>query len=120
MQSRTLGRTGLQVSELGLGGGGLGGIFGEVSDEEAQRTVQAAVDAGPSCHHFGLAIHDYDPVAVEAELRRRGLDPEPDSKMAWTILDPDGLRVEIAAYGYPEHIGRDCGGSSETCPAAPG
>lgn len=46
MQSRSLGRTGLQVSELGLGGGGLGGIFGEVSDEEAQRTVQAAVDAG--------------------------------------------------------------------------
>jgi len=46
MQARTLGRTGLQISELGLGGGGLGGIFGETSDEEAQRTVQAALDAG--------------------------------------------------------------------------
>ncbi len=88
--------------------------------ENALILRQAAEDAGPSCHHFGLAIHDYDPVAVEAELGRRGLDPEPDSKMAWTIMDPDGLRVEVAAYGYPEHIGRDCGGSSETCPAAPG
>ncbi len=81
---------------------------------------QAAVDAAPFCDHFGLAIHDYDSVAVEAELRRRGLDPKPDSKMARTIMDPDGLRIEVAAYGYPEHIARDCGGSSATCPAAPG
>ena len=46
MQTRTLGRTGLKVSELGLGGGGLGGIFGETTDEEAQCTIQAAADAG--------------------------------------------------------------------------
>jgi len=80
----------------------------------------AAVYAAPSCNHLGLAIHDYDSVAVEAEFRRRGLDPKHDSKLTWTITDPDGLRIEVAAYGYPEYIGRDRGGSRGTCPAAPG
>jgi hypothetical protein len=35
--------------------------------------------------------------AVEAELKRLGLDPEPDGDYAWTILDPDGYRFQVCA-----------------------
>ena len=43
----TFGRTGLEVSTLGLGGASIGGSYGPVEDEaEARRTVQAAVDHG--------------------------------------------------------------------------
>src|SRR5689334_4806275 len=41
-----LGRTGLQVTTLGLGSAPLGGLFEAVSDDEAGRVVKAAWDAG--------------------------------------------------------------------------
>ena len=43
---RRLGRSGLEVSALGLGGAGLGGVYGEVSDSEAIEAVRAAVEQG--------------------------------------------------------------------------
>lgn len=46
MQYRTLGRTGLRVSALGLGCASLGGVFGSVSEEESIRTVHEAIDRG--------------------------------------------------------------------------
>jgi D-threo-aldose 1-dehydrogenase len=41
-----LGRTGLQVTQLGLGSAPLGGLFEAVSDDEAHRVVEAAWKAG--------------------------------------------------------------------------
>jgi D-threo-aldose 1-dehydrogenase len=41
-----LGRTGLQVTQLGLGSAPLGGLFEAVSDDEAHRVVEAAWQAG--------------------------------------------------------------------------
>ena len=46
MQQRTLGRTGLQVSEITLGGGGIGMVWGETTEEECIETVKQAVAAG--------------------------------------------------------------------------
>jgi L-galactose dehydrogenase len=46
MQFRELGRTGLQVSTLSLGGAAFGQQYGTVTALEVQRAVQAAVDAG--------------------------------------------------------------------------
>jgi aryl-alcohol dehydrogenase-like predicted oxidoreductase len=44
---RALGRSGLQVSALGLGDAGFGGFaYGAVTDEEAVQTVRAAVASG--------------------------------------------------------------------------
>ena len=34
---------------------------------------------------------------MEAELKRRGLQPKADSDYAWTIQDPDGYTVQICA-----------------------
>ncbi|MBZ5643629.1 MAG: VOC family protein [Acidobacteriia bacterium] len=68
------------------------------------------------CNHFAFVIENFDFAKVEAELKRRGLDPKPDSKLAWTITDPDGFRVEITAPGLPEHIAKDCNGVNTGCP----
>jgi aryl-alcohol dehydrogenase-like predicted oxidoreductase len=46
MQYRKLGRTGLDVSVLGLGCSGLGGVFGEMPEQDAIRTVRTALDLG--------------------------------------------------------------------------
>lgn len=45
-KKRKVGRTSLELTELGLGGATLAGIFTEVPDEQARATVGAALDAG--------------------------------------------------------------------------
>ena len=53
----------------------------------------------PYCNRFGFAVEN-GVDAVEAELKRRGLKPEPDSKprFSWKIVDPDGYRVGVSGY----------------------
>lgn len=46
MEQRQLGRTGLMVSKLGFGASSLGGVFREVDEAEAVRTVHVALDLG--------------------------------------------------------------------------
>lgn len=46
MEYRTLGKTGLRVSALSLGGSSLGGVFREIIEAEAIRTVHTAFDLG--------------------------------------------------------------------------
>ena len=46
MKYRTLGRTGLQVSEVGFGGAGIGHVWGPTTDEECVRAVRRALDLG--------------------------------------------------------------------------
>lgn len=46
MVLRPLGRTGLRVSALSLGGAAIGQQYGPVSAAEAADTVHAAIDAG--------------------------------------------------------------------------
>lgn len=46
MQQRTLGKTGLPISALTLGGEGIGMVWGPTTDEEGIATVKAAVASG--------------------------------------------------------------------------
>ncbi|NND50094.1 MAG: aldo/keto reductase [Rhizobiales bacterium] len=46
MRYRQLGRTGLEVSEVGFGGAGVGHVWGETSDSECERAIRRAVDLG--------------------------------------------------------------------------
>eukprot|EP00949_MAST-11_sp_MAST-11-sp1_P004990 g4990.t1 len=62
---RPLGRTGINVSVISLGGVGLGGIYGEVGDDEAVETVHRAVQAG-------INFIDTSPIYGDSE-RRIGL-----------------------------------------------
>jgi L-galactose dehydrogenase len=46
MEYRCLGKTGLRVSALSLGAAPLGGLYGDVQQDEGARTVQTALDLG--------------------------------------------------------------------------
>lgn len=46
MRYRTLGRTGLRISEVGFGGGGIGGVWGKTTEAESVRAVHRALEAG--------------------------------------------------------------------------
>jgi catechol 2,3-dioxygenase-like lactoylglutathione lyase family enzyme len=52
---------------------------------------------GPLVDHICYTIADWDKDAVEAELRRRGLDPEPDTDESFHVRDPDGYRLQIGS-----------------------
>jgi D-threo-aldose 1-dehydrogenase len=54
-QRRTIGRHGLQVTGLGLGTAPLGGMYSDLTEEEALATVVAAMDAG--IRFFDTAPH---------------------------------------------------------------
>jgi aryl-alcohol dehydrogenase-like predicted oxidoreductase len=46
VEYRVLGKTGLRVSKLGLGGSSLGGVFRKIDEPEAIRAVHVAIDLG--------------------------------------------------------------------------
>jgi catechol 2,3-dioxygenase-like lactoylglutathione lyase family enzyme len=63
----------------------------------------------PFCNNYGFQIENFDRAKVEAELKRRGLNPRPYSPLAWTISDPDGMQVEVAGPGLAEHLAKNSG-----------
>lgn len=46
MEQRILGRTGLPVSAVGFGGGGIGQVWGATTDDESVRAVKVALERG--------------------------------------------------------------------------
>ena len=56
-----------------------------------------APGAAPLVDHICYTIEDCDRDAVEAELRRRGLNPEPDTDESFHVRDPDGYRLQIGS-----------------------
>ena len=94
-------------------------VIGKPQDREAflrfgQNTLclrsTSRLDEKPSCNHFAFAIENFDQAKVKAELDRRGLNPRPNSKLAWSIQDPDGFEIEAAGSGLPESL---AGGSGK-------
>jgi catechol 2,3-dioxygenase-like lactoylglutathione lyase family enzyme len=53
-------------------------------------------DGSAYVDHFALEVEGYDMARVESELRRRGYTPQAESATAWSIQDPDGMRVDVA------------------------
>jgi len=64
--------------------------------------VRNAYKAGgptPLVDHIAYTVADWDFKRVEAELKRRGLKPEPDSN-SFHFVDPDGYDVQIAGKDF--------------------
>ena len=51
----------------------------------------------PFVDHICYTIENWDKGAVEAELRRRGMEPEPDTDESFHVKDPDGYRLQIGS-----------------------
>ncbi len=49
--------------------------------------------------HVAYTIDTWDKAAVEAELKRRGHTPRPDTDLSFHITDPDGFDVQISGPG---------------------
>jgi catechol 2,3-dioxygenase-like lactoylglutathione lyase family enzyme len=50
----------------------------------------------PLVNHIAYTIENWDKNAVEAELKRRGLDPRPDTENSFHVKDPDGFDLQIS------------------------
>lgn len=64
MEYSNLGKTGLTVSRLGLGGAPIGGDFGDVSDQQAIDVIHTAID-------LGINFFDTAPLYGRGESERR-------------------------------------------------
>ena len=52
--------------------------------------------ATPRVDHIAYTIDNWERRAVEAELKRRGLTPRPDTENSFHVKDPDGFDLQIA------------------------
>jgi catechol 2,3-dioxygenase-like lactoylglutathione lyase family enzyme len=50
----------------------------------------------PRVDHMAYTIETWDKNAVEAELKRRGLTPRPDTEDSFHVKDPDGFNLQIS------------------------
>ena len=53
----------------------------------------------PKVDHIAYTIENWNKDAVEAELKRRGLEPRPDTPNSFHVKDPDGFDVQISGKG---------------------
>ena len=62
LPTRGVGKTKLEITELGFGAASLGNLYHKVSDKDAARTVDAAIDAGlryfDTAPYYGLACRN--------------------------------------------------------------
>jgi len=53
----------------------------------------------PLVDHIAYTIDNWDKNVVEAELKRRGLEPRPDTENSFHVKDPDGYDLQISGKG---------------------
>ncbi|MFL6128532.1 MAG: aldo/keto reductase [Mycobacteriales bacterium] len=103
MRTSTLGRTGVTVTELGLGGGPLGNLYAEVEDATARATVDAAWEAGvryfDTAPHYGLGLAERRLGAALADKPRAEYAV---STKIGRLLEPNPRRTgsDLAAGGF--------------------
>ena len=99
MRTRTLGRTGRAVSEVGFGAWQIGADWGSVGEDEALATLHAAVDAGVTFFDTADVYGDgRSERLVGRLLRERSGEP-------LTVATKMGRRLEQTVANYsPEHF----------------
>jgi catechol 2,3-dioxygenase-like lactoylglutathione lyase family enzyme len=50
----------------------------------------------PKVDHIAYTIENWNKDKVEAELKRRGLSPRPDTENSFHVKDPDGFDLQIS------------------------
>lgn len=106
---RTLGRTGLSVSEIGFGGWGIGkSMWGRTEDEESMKALHAALDAGIDYFDTAYAYgHGHSERLIARLVRETGCDATvstkvPPKNMEWPghprarlelVFPPDWVRL---------------------------
>jgi D-threo-aldose 1-dehydrogenase len=111
---RTLGRTALEVSELGFGGAPLGGLYSEVSEADAEAAVGAALAAGITyfdtapLYGHGLSEHRLGRVLRRIPRARFVLSTKVGRLLRpATVAPTDGLFAAPLPFDYVYDYGRD-------------
>jgi catechol 2,3-dioxygenase-like lactoylglutathione lyase family enzyme len=52
--------------------------------------------ATPKIDHIAYTLETWDKNAVQAELNRRGLNPQPDTENSFHVKDPNGFDLQIS------------------------
>ena len=74
-----------------------------ISDKDAEcmlkfgqnTLVLRKTDDKANCSEYSFLAEDYSKAKAEAELKRRGLNPEMDPELGFLVSDPDGIRVGV-------------------------
>ncbi|MFI1198685.1 aldo/keto reductase [Streptomyces sp. NPDC020883] len=95
---RSLGRSGVEVTTLGLGGAALAGLYSPVDEESAAATIEAAWDAGiryfDTAPHYGLGVSER---RLGAVLRTKSRTEYAISTKVGRLLEPyEGGGSDIA------------------------
>lgn len=106
MEFRTLGKSDLKVSALGLGCMGMSEFYGEQDDEESVRTIHRALELGVTF----LDTADMYGVGRNEELVGRAIKGRRNEVVLATkfgnVRGPDGSRLGIS--GRPEYVRSAC------------
>jgi len=97
----TLGRSGVEVSELSFGAAGIGNLFTAVSDEQAYEAVDAAWAGGiryfDTAPHYGIGLSER---RLGAALRERPRAEYTVSTKVGRLLEPTGAGGDDLADGF--------------------
>ena len=108
MKYRKFGKTGWQVSEVGMGCWGLGGQWGPVDGVQAQATVFAALDSGINLFDTS---DSYGPRRSEELLGKALVGERHQALIATKVGSIGGRDGEPLNYATPEHIYLCCDAS---------
>lgn len=105
-QTRTLGRTDVELPQFGFGGAPIGELFVRVSEKEARETLASAWNNGiryfDTAPWYGLGLSEH---RMGAFLRQKDRDSFILSTKVGRLLrspiDPDGLKVPLWEGGLP-------------------
>ncbi len=111
MTGARLGRTGIRVSRLGLGGSGLGNLYTAVDDRTATETVDAAWTAGvryfDTAPHYGLGLSE---ARLGAALAGRPRAEFVLSTKVGRLLEPNpnprGSDLDDGGFAVPDTLRR--------------
>ena len=111
MRRVRLGRTAVQISELGFGGAPIGNLYAPVSDEQAHAAVDAAWEAGvryfDTAPHYGLGLSER---RLGAVLRERPRAEYAISTKVGRILEPNpspsGSDLAVGGFAVPDTLTR--------------
>lgn len=111
MKRNKLGRTGVEVTELGFGGAPIGNLYTAIDDETAYAAVRAAWEGGvryfDTAPHYGLGLCER---RLGVVLRERPRDEYTISTKVGRLLvenpDPTGTDLESGGFAVPDDLTR--------------
>ena len=111
MRRNPVGRTGVQVTEIGFGGAPLGNLYRAIDDETAAAAVQAAWDGGvryfDTAPHYGLGLSERRLGGVlRAKPRAEYVLSTKVGRLLVENPDPTGTDLRSGGFAVPDDLTR--------------